>query len=89
MQSRNKPSPKASERRHIARIREMACAVCETSGPSEAHEIRQGQWFTAIPLCADCHRGPLLGLHGQGRAWSIRKMDEIDALAKTVEALMA
>jgi hypothetical protein len=28
-----------------------------------------------------------MGLHGQKRAWAIRKMDELDALAVTVERL--
>jgi hypothetical protein len=58
----------------------MPCGVCGAGGgdlsPSEAHEIEQGHWFTSIPLCADCHRGPLLGLHGQQRAWKLRKLTE-------------
>jgi hypothetical protein len=30
-----------------------------------------------------------MGLHGQRRAWAIRKMDELDALAVTIERLSA
>ena len=30
-----------------------------------------------------------MGLHGQKRAWAIRKMDEIDALAITINRLLA
>ena len=89
MQSKNKPKPNKSESAHILRIRDMACALCEASGPSEAHEIKQGQWFTSIPLCPDCHRGAFNGLHGQKRMWSVMKMDEIDALAVTVQRLLA
>lgn len=88
MQSKNKPAPKKRERAHIERIKSMPCAVCEQPGPSECHEIEQGLWFVSIPLCESCHRGPLLGLHGQARAWSVRKMDEMDALAKIIEKLL-
>lgn len=89
MQSKNKRAPSAAERRHIAAIKALPCSVCGTSGPSEAHEIKQGQWFSAVALCPDCHRDNVLGLHGQKRAWLIRKMDEIDALSVTVERLLA
>jgi len=88
MQSKNKHKPTRDESAHILRIKEMGCALCEACGPSEAHEIKQGQWFTSIPLCPDCHRGPLNGLHGQKRMWSLMKMDEIDALAVTVQRLL-
>jgi hypothetical protein len=88
MQSKNKPTMTAAERRHVALLKEMDCVVCGASGPSECHEINQGQWFTSMPLCADCHRGGLLGIHGQKRAWLVRKMDELKALNVTIERLM-
>ena len=34
------------------------------------------------------HLAPL-GLHGQRRMWAIKKMDEVDALAVTVQRLFA
>ncbi len=40
-------------------------------------------------LCKSCDQGPLLGLHGQRRMWAIKKMDELDALAVTIQPLMA
>lgn len=89
MQSKNKPKPNVTEKTHIERVKEMTCALCEAPGPSEIHEIKQGQWFTSVPLCADCHRGSFNGLHGQKRMWSLKKMDELDALAVTVERLVA
>jgi hypothetical protein len=89
MQSKNKPAPTKAERAHIERVKELNCSVCDAPGPSECHEIKQGQWFTSVSLCADCHRNPLLGLHGQKRAWLIRKVDELDALAVTVQRLVA
>lgn len=87
MQSKNKKTPTAAERRHIARIKEMNCVVCGTHGPSECHEINQGQWFTSMPLCSDCHRGSINGIHGQRRMWSLLKMDELAALNATLEIL--
>lgn len=88
MQSKNKKAPTVAEQQHIERIQAMACVVCDAPPPSEVHEIKQGQWFTGLPLCPDCHRGDLLGLHGQRRAWILRKLDELGALAITVERLM-
>jgi hypothetical protein len=41
-----------------------------------------------MPLCPDCHRGGLNGIHGQKRMWSVKKMDELSALNKTIEALL-
>lgn len=89
MQSKNKKAPTAAERVHIARIKEMPCAVCNHSGPSECHEPEQGLWFASIPLCADCHRGSFNGIHGQKRMWAVMKLDELKALAATVEKLMS
>jgi hypothetical protein len=40
-----------------------------------------------MPLCADCHRGSLLGIHGQKRAWHVRKMDEMKALNVTIQRI--
>lgn len=88
MQSKNKKPPTAPEKRHIERIKQMACVICEASGPSECHEIQQGQWFTSMPLCPDCHRGSINGWHGQKRMWAIKKMDELDALNITIERLL-
>lgn len=87
MQTRNKREPTVAERRHTMRVALLECSVCDEPGPSEVHEIKQGQWFTAVALCSDCHRGALLGLHGERRAWRARKMDELDALAVTIRRL--
>jgi hypothetical protein len=88
MQSKNKRSQRKNEAEHAARIAGLPCSVCDAAPPSEVHEVKQGQWFTSCALCFSCHRGPFLGLHGQRRAWTVRKMDELDALAVTVERLM-
>lgn len=87
MQSKNKAAPTKAEREHITRIKEMPCGVCGAAGPSEAHELRQGEWFTSIPLCADCHRGSFNGIHGQARIWKVMKLDELSVLNNTIEEL--
>jgi hypothetical protein len=75
------------ERIHLALIKELPCSVCDAPGPSEAHHIKQGLQYTCVALCVDCHRGPVLGLHGQKRMWAIKKMDELDALNVTLKNL--
>lgn len=87
MQSPNKKSPSMAERRHIERVKALPCSVCDEVAPSEAHEIKQGQWFTSVALCRSCHQGAVLGLHGQRHMWKLKKMDEMDALAVTVRRL--
>lgn len=78
----------AKEREHLAKVKSLPCSVCDAPPPSEAHHIQQGQQYTCVALCPDCHRGPILGWHGQRRMWAIKKMEEIDALALTVKRLM-
>lgn len=78
----------AAERAHLGRIKEMPCAVCAEPGPSDAHHIEQHRQFTAIPLCKDCHQGSFNGIHGQKRAWLVRKIDEMDALDATIRRLL-
>ena len=78
----------AREREHLARIKAMPCSVCGTDGPSEAHHIRQHVQALCIPLCASCHRDQHNGLHGGRAMWRVMRMDELDALARTIEALI-
>lgn len=87
MHTKNAAAITDIERRHMQRVKELPCSLCDAPGPSEAHHIRQGAHFTTVALCADCHRGSFNGLHGQRRMWSIKKMDEIDALAVTARRL--
>jgi len=89
VQSKNKPSMTKAEREHVGRIKEMKCGVCDAPGPSEAHELKQGQWFTSIPLCEDCHRGSFNGIHGQARIWAVKKLDEQEVLNETIRQLLA
>lgn len=88
MQTKNAKSIKAMEREHLALVKSLACSVCNQAGPSDAHHIKQGQHFTAVALCQNCHTGSRNGLHGQRVMWNIMKMDEVDALAKTIESII-
>ncbi len=79
----------AKERVHLAKVKELPCSVCDAPAPSEAHHVKQHSQYLCIALCESSHRGPLMGIHGQRRAWLVRKMDELSALAVTVERLIA
>lgn len=80
--------PNAREREHLARIKAMNCSCCGQAGPSQAHHIRQHSQFLCIPLCESCHVGPHNGIHGGKAMWRVMGIDELDALAKTIEALL-
>ena len=82
----------AFERCHMGKVAELPCACCGTTGV-HVHHIREGQGmgerashFLTIPLCPDCHTGPN-GIHGNKSYMRIRKLDELDMLATTIEAL--
>ena len=89
MRTKNAKAIKAHESAHLASVKALPCSVCDAPGPCDAHHIKQGQHFTAVSLCKDCHQGSFAGWHGQKRAWTVRKMDELDALAVTLERLAA
>ena len=78
----------AKEREHLARIKAMPCSLCGDQSGSEAHHVRQHSQYLCIPLCESCHRGPLMGLHGQKRMWAIQKMDELDCLNDTIKKML-
>lgn len=77
----------AKERKYLAIIKQMSCSVCEAQPPCDAHHVRQRRQYTCIPLCRDCHMGSLNGWHGQKNMWRLKKMDEVDALNKTIGLL--
>ena len=86
-------SATASEKRHLARLAELPCALCEAQ-PVEVHHILEGRIkgrrsgaFTAIPLCPDCHRHSLRGIHGRKDMLRIMKKTELELLAETLEKL--
>ena len=70
MKTKNGKNITAAEKAHLARVK-------------AAHHIHQGQHFTAVALCWDCHQGPA-GWHGTKALWRIRKLDELGALNITL-----
>lgn len=84
MHSPNKAKRTSDENAYIALIKAMPCIVCGKAGPSECHEIEQGFWWLSLPLCADCHRGSINGLHGQKAAWRLRKKTELSCLNEVI-----
>lgn len=81
----NKLTPR--ERVHLGMVKSLPCSVCDAPPPSEAHHAKQGDQWTAIALCPECHRG-YNGWHGTKALWRIRKMDELAALSVTVRRLL-
>jgi hypothetical protein len=82
----NKPTKR--EREHLAKIKEMACGVCDAAAPSDAHHIVQHEQYLCIPLCKDCHQGLFNGIHGQARIWSVYKKTEMSVLNETLRNLL-
>lgn len=89
MQSKNKKAMTSAEREHVSKIKNLSCCVCGCSGPSDCHEIEQGQWFTSLPLCRVCHMHPVYGLHGQKVNWHARKLTELSALNVLIGQLVS
>lgn len=88
MRSKNSKAFTRDESEHIALIKSLPCIVCGAAGPSDAHHIIQGNHYSCIPLCKDCHQGSKNGIHGQAIMWRIYKMDETKALALTIRLIL-
>jgi len=89
MRSKNAKAHSTAESAHIERVKKLPCSVCNASAPTDAHHINQGQHWTVVALCKDCHQGSFNGWHGQRRMWSVMKLDEIGALNITLQRLAA
>lgn len=83
----------------LDRVAEHGCILCHHldlgNTPATIHHIREGQGggqrssdYLAVPLCKEHHQGSS-GLHGLGtRGFYQRyKLDELDLLAMTIEAV--
>ena len=86
---------KSPDKVYMDRVAKLPCVVCGVNSEC-LHHVREGQgmaqraqnWLV-VPLCNDCHTGNKNGFHGQWAMWKIHKMDELDALAKTIEWLQS
>lgn len=88
MRTKNAKAINARESAHLAAVKSLPCSVCDHPPPSIAHHIKQGQHYTTVALCADCHVGSENGIHGRKTMWRVMKMDEVDALAITIERII-
>ena len=89
MRTKNAKALSPAEREHLGRVKELPCSVCDHPAPSDAHHIVQGQHFTAVALCKDCHQGSENGWHGRKTMWRVMKLDELGALNITLRRLAA
>lgn len=87
MRTTNSKAFTTAEKRHVDAVKLLPCSVCDAPPPSDAHHINQGQHFTVVALCKDCHQGSFNGIHGQRRMWTVMKMDELGALNITLQRL--
>jgi hypothetical protein len=87
----------AAGKRYMGKVAKIGCVLCAHLGHGKVaatvHHLRAGQGtgersshFLTIALCPDCHQGPN-GLHGNRSLMRIAKLDELDLLALTIEAL--
>lgn len=77
----------------MAKVKSCACVLCDRPAPSEAHHIRQGEHYTTVALCLDCHRMPE-GVHGDQSMLRLRfrvggKDGELAALNETLRRVAA
>lgn len=86
MRSKGSKAITPAESAHMGRVKELPCSLCDAPPPSAAHHINQGQHYTTVALCWQCHQGKD-GWHGTKVLWRIRKMDELDALNITLARL--
>lgn len=86
MRSKNALPILKAERSHMERVKALPCSVCDGPG-GYAHHINQGQHFTTVALCWECHQGQG-GWHGTKAMWRIFKLDELGALNITLSRLL-
>jgi len=90
----------ASESRYLGRVAMLPCVLCTYLGMHQysrtcAHHIKEGtgigersQHWLAVALCEEHHQGAS-GIHGLGTKgfYTRYKLDELDLLALTIQAL--
>lgn len=89
MRTKNAKAMTPAESAHVQRVKGLPCSVCDAGAPSDAHHIVQGQHFTTVALCKDCHQGSENGWHGRKTMWRVMKLDELAALNITLRRLAA
>ena len=72
----------------LVRVNEHGRCVGRFSS-RDLRKLRLGAGFIALKRVTERRAAAFstAGLHGQRRAWAVRKMDELDALGKTIMRL--
>lgn len=79
-----------------SKVAGLGCILCRSMNlgetPANLHHVREGQGMSqrgsdwlCIPLCWEHHQGKT-GVHG-GQFYQLHKLDELDLLALTIEAM--
>lgn len=89
MRSKNSRRIDATEAAHLEAVKSQPCSVCDAPPPSDAHHINQGDHFTTVALCKDCHQGSENGIHGRRVMWRVMKLDELSALNITLRRIIS
>lgn len=87
----------AAGKRYMGKVAKIGCVLCAQLGrgmvAANVHHVREGQGLSqrsshwlSVALCPDCHQGPH-GFHGDRSLMRIAKLEELDLLALTIEAL--
>lgn len=88
-----------AESTYMGRVAELGCYLCHHLGyghtEAQVHHLREGQGmaqrnsnYVTVPLCDRHHANSSPdGIHGGRKAWKLAQVDEIDALAWTLERL--
>lgn len=89
-----------AEREYMGKVASLGCYLCRYLGygetPAQVHHLREGQGmaqrasnYLTVPLCDTHHANSSPdGIHGQRRAWKLAGVDEMDALADTIERIV-
>lgn len=82
---------KAAESRHMGRVAELGCLICDS--PANVHHIRTGvgmgqrqSAYLTIPLCREHHQGDF-SIHSHRREFCALYGGELKLLAQTIERL--
>jgi len=82
------------EQRYMDFVAGLPCCLCRKR-PVELHHPRFGEGaqqragnFLVIPLCPDCHRGPL-GVHGDKTMLRVNKTTELELINQTTGRYVA
>ena len=89
MRTKNANPIKADESAHLARVKSVACVLCEHEPPVTAHHPIQGLHWVAVAVCDHCHQGPG-GIHGDGTMLRLRYgTNDLRAQLRAVDETLA